>query len=492
MFTLSQQPLNPEQLTVELSNPRAGALVVFDGWVRDHHQGRAVRELEYEAFAAMAQNSGNAILEEARQRFSIIAARAEHRVGRLAVGERAIWVGVTAEHRQDAFRACRWIMDRIKAEVPVWKKEFFITGEPQWVHAGDGSRSIPADPAADPRYARQVALAEVGASGQRQLATAHVLVIGAGGLGCPALLYLAAAGVGHITVCDGDQVEASNLHRQVLFSVEDIELNKAVAAARRLNALHPDLFVDTVPDAADPASLPALLEGQDIVLDCTDSFESKYAIHDACFRAGLPLVQAAVYQFDGWVQLIDPAAAEAGCFRCLWPEPPPAGCVGNCAQAGVLGVTPGLLGTHQAIETLKYLLQLPDRLDRDTLYVDVLGGGTRRLRRPVRADCPCQGSVPWPTLEEALLYPGARAEALFRQACVIDLREPGERIGDPEWVQSIPNVPRAEWSQIPERFGERPLILCCAGGVRSRKCLELLKQPPGILAWTGSIMTIPG
>ncbi len=491
MFTLSEQPLNPGQLTAELGDPRAGALVVFDGWVRDHHQGRKVLELEYEAFAAMAQKSGNAILEEARRRFAIIAARVEHRVGRLEVGERAIWVGVTAEHRQDAFLACRWIMDRIKAEVPVWKKEFFATGKPRWVHAGDGSRSVPEDPAADPRYARQVALTEVGVEGQRNLAAARVLVIGAGGLGCPALLYLAAAGVGHITVCDGDRVEASNLHRQVLFSVEDIGLNKAVAAGRRLNALHPDLVVDTVPDAADPASLPALLQGRNIVLDCTDSFQSKYAIHDACFRTGLPLVQAAVYQFDGWVQLIDPAVRDAGCFRCLWPEPPPVGCVGNCAQAGVLGVTPGLLGTHQAVETLKYLLQLPDRLDHDTLYVDVLGGGTRRLRRPLRADCPCQGTVPWPALDETLLYPGARAEALFRRARVIDLREPDERIGDPEWVHNLPNVPRAEWSQIPERFRERPLILCCAAGARSRKCLELLEQPAEILCWTRGILEIP-
>ncbi len=491
MFTLSHQPLNPEQLTAELGNPRAGALVVFDGWVRDRHQGRAVQKLEYEAFVEMARKSGDAILVEARRRFSIIDARVEHRVGRLAVGERAIWVGVTAEHRQDAFLACRWIMDRIKAEVPVWKKEFFTAGEPQWVHAGQGSRSVAEDPAADPRYARQVALAEVGAEGQRRLAAARVLVIGAGGLGCPALIYLAAAGVGQITVCDGDRVEASNLHRQVLFSDEDIGTNKAEAAARRLSASHTGLSVRGEPDAADPASLHDLLEGQDVVLDCTDSFESKYAIHDACFQAGLPLVQAAVYQFDGWVQLIDPAAADAGCFRCLWPDPPPVGCVGNCSQAGVLGVTPGLLGTHQAIETLKYLLQLPDRLDRETLYVDVLGGTTRRLRRPVRADCPCQGSVPWPSPGQGLLYPGARAGALFRQACVIDLREPGERVGDPEWVQKIPNVPRSEWSQIPERFRERPLILCCAAGVRSRKCLELLKQPAGILAWTRGILEIP-
>ena len=490
MFTLSQEALNSERLTAELANPRAGALVVFDGWVRNHHEGRKVLELEYEAFGEMAIRTGEAILGEARSRFAILDARVEHRVGHLVVGDRAIWVGVTAEHREEAFRACRWIMNRIKEEVPVWKKEFFTEGEPQWVHAGQGSRSAPVDPADNPRYARQVALAEVGPEGQRKLAAARVLVIGAGGLGCPALIYLAAAGVGQLTVCDGDRVEASNLHRQVLYSDEDIGTNKAGAAARRLQALHTDLAIRVEPDAADPFTLPALIRGQDVVLDCTDSFESKYAIHDACYRAGIPLVQAAVYQFDGWVQVIDPSV-EAGCFRCLWPEPPPAGCVGNCAQAGVLGVTPGLLGTHQAVETLKHLLDLPDRLDRETLYVDVLGGATRRLRRPVREDCPCRGTVPWPALGENLLYPGERATKTFREGCVIDLREPAERVDDPEWIREIPNVPRSEWAQIPERFRDRPLILCCSAGVRSRECLDLLDQPPGVFGWMRGIREVP-
>jgi adenylyltransferase/sulfurtransferase len=490
MFTLSEHPLNPERLADALRNPGAGALVTFDGWVRDHHGGRRVLGLAYEAFPDMAVGVGNAILEEARRRFAILDARVEHRIGEAAIGERVVWVGVAAEHRQEAFLACRWIMDRIKADVPIWKKERYAEGDSVWVHAAAGNRVGSDDPAVDPRYSRQVVLPRIGADGQRRLAESRVLVIGAGGLGCPALLYLAAAGVGNLTICDGDRVEESNLHRQPLYLAEDVGLGKADRAADRLRAFHPRIALQAVSDAAEPESLPGLVQGRDLVLDCTDSFESKYAIHDACYRLQVPLVQAAVYQFDGWVQVIDPRT-RAGCMRCLWPEPPPAGCVGNCAQAGVLGVTPGLLGMYQAIEALKLLLDLPERLDDATLYIDVLSGESRRLRRPVRAECPCRGRTPWPDPRSDLLYPGERANALFREAVTLDIREPVEREGSPDWIQRIPNVPRAEWDRIPERYPSHPVILCCSGGLRTRQCLDRLGHPPGIYAWSGSIHDAP-
>lgn len=490
MFTLSENPLDPAALAATMHDTRAGAFVAFEGWVRDHHDGRSVDALEYEAFPEMAVRTGEQILLDARSRFAILDARATHRIGRAGLGEHAIWVGVTANHRQEAFLACHWIMDRIKEDVPIWKKEHYTQGEANWVHASQGSRSVSADPATDPRYARQVVLAEVGAEGQRKLADAAVLVIGAGGLGCPALLYLAAAGVGRITLCDGDRVDETNLHRQVLFTAADIGCNKADAAADRLRAFHPGLAVRAIADAATPANLPGLLESHHAVLDCTDSFESKYAIHDAAFRAGIPLIQAAVYQFDGWVQLIDPRRAN-GCFRCLWPAPPPAGCVGNCAQAGVLGVTPGILGIHQATETLKLLLDLPGRLDDATLFVDVLNGTTRRLPRPRRSDCPCGGATPWPVDPGGLLFPGAHAEALCRTAIILDIREADERENAPAHILAMPHAPRDQWESIPRHFPERPLILACAGGIRARRCLELLGHPPGIFAWARGISDLP-
>ncbi len=491
-FTIDTAPLEPEALTAQLQNARAGALVVFEGWARDHHDGRGVERLEYEAFPDMAVATGEDILRRAVERFAVLDARAAHRVGPVGIGERAVWVGVVAEHRQEAFLACRWIMDRLKEEVPIWKKEHYRTGEADWVRSttAGGTRQA-TDPAQNPRYARQVCLPELGPDGQRRLADSRVLVVGAGGLGCPALLYLAAAGVGTLTICDGDRVEESNLHRQVLFTAADLGHSKAEAAAERLRAFHPGIALHAVADAATARNLPGLLHKQDVVLDCTDSFESKYAIHDAAWQAGIPLVQAAVYQFDGWVQTIDPRGS-AGCFRCLWPTPPAAGCVGNCAEAGVLGVTPGLLGIHQATETLKLLLDLPDRLDNATLYVDVLSGATRRLPRPSpREDCPCRGQTPWPGPTPNLLYPGAEAERLLRKGTVIDLREPSERVGAPDWMLALPNVPRAEWTDIPTRFAQgRPLVLACAAGIRSRQCLAELGYPPDIYAWVRPIQEL--
>ncbi len=495
MFTLQETPLDPDALRAELANPHAGAFVCFEGWVRNHHQGESVVRLEYEAFPAMAIRVGTAILEEARTRFSLCEAKACHRVGSVAVGERAVWVGVTAAHRQEAFAACRWIMDRIKADLPMWKREHYTDGrDPVWVGAGACCHVDDAhDPATHPRYARQVALKEVGVEGQRRLADARVLVVGAGGLGCPALQYLAAAGVGTITIVDGDRVEVSNLHRQVLFGASTLGQNKAEAAASRLRDLNDQIAVRALPDAATPETLPEWIAGHDVVLDCTDNFETRYAVHDACWNARIPLVQAAVYQSDGWVHVIDPKV-DAGCFRCVWPEPPPIGCVGNCAEAGVLGVTPGLLGVMQATEAIKCLLGRADALTDATLYVDVLSGRTQRVQRNARPDCLCQQAPRFATAATApgpYLYPGQSAEALMREALVVDLREPHEREGDPEWIQRIPNVPRAEWSSLADRSPGRPLILCCASGNRSRVCLEQLGNPTGVYAWTRGILELP-
>ncbi len=481
MFRLSHEPLDPSALAGELAAPGAGALVTFEGWVRDHHEGRPVTGLDYEAFAPMALRVGEGILAEARERFAITGAAACHRLGSLGVGDRAIWVGVTSAHRQEAFLACRWIMDAVKREVPVWKKEHFGDGsESAWVNAGEGSRSEPADPAADERYARQVRLPGVGPEGQRRLAGAAVLVIGAGGLGCPALQYLAGAGVGRLTVGDGDRVERSNLHRQVLFATSDLGRNKAEAAADRLRALNDAVSLRALPDAASPGNLPEWIAGHDVVIDGTDSFESKYAIADACWNAGCPLVQAGIYQVDGWVQVIDRAAG-AGCFRCQWPEPPPPGCVGNCAEMGLLGTTAGQLGVLQAGQALQLLLGWEEGpLREHTLYVDTLTGSTRRIRRVRRPHCACASDrpEPFPAADHGVLFPGPRAEALVREATVIDLREFG--------------TGESAWGDLLQRFPQRPLVLCCGGGTTSRRCLAALGHPEGVYAWSAGADSLPG
>jgi sulfur-carrier protein adenylyltransferase/sulfurtransferase len=487
MFRLSTTALEPGALARELANPRAGALAIFEGWVRNHDDARAVQGLEYETFGQMAESLGREIVENACERFSLLDALVVHRIGHAQVSDLAIWVGVTAEHRQEAFLACRWIVDRIKEELPIWKKESYVDdASSTWVHAGASSLSNSEDPATHPYYTRQVNLDELGPAGQRKLAASKVLVIGAGGLGCPALQYLAAAGVGNLRICDGDRIDETNLHRQILFAANEIGQNKAEVAAERMRSLNPQIAIAAIADAATQQSLPELVSQADLVLDCTDSFEAKYMIHDACWQAGTVLVQAAVYQFEGQVQVIDPQA-DAGCFRCLWPEAPPAGCVGNCAQAGVLGVTPGLLGIYQAIEALKILLNWPSTLRDATLLVDVLSGQTQRIQRSVRDDCVCQNAAPWPDAPDNILFPGQGAAELLKSATLVDLREDHERREDPEWLRGLARAPRAKWPTLLGDIEARPLVLVCSAGLRSRECVATLANPAEVYAWTRPI-----
>ena len=317
-----------------------------------------------------------------------------------------------------------------------------------------------------------------------------MVVIGAGGLGCPALQYLAAAGVGSIRIIDGDAVEVSNLHRQVLFGFADIGRNKAEAAAGRLRDLNANISIQAIADAAYPDTLAQLITGADLVLDCTDGFESKYAIHDACWKAGIAVVQASVHQLDGWVQVIDPAA-NSGCFRCQWPEAPPPGCIGTCADAGVLGVTPGSLGVMQATQAIAHLTGHPDTLSDATLYVDVMSGRTQRVKRYPDSNCACQTGNIFPEPSRGLLMPGLIARKLINEATLLDIRELKEREKDPDWIRDLPCAPREEWNRIPERYSGRPLVLCCSMGVRTRACLELLGHPDGIYAWTRPIFELP-
>ena len=263
-FSFSSNTLRPESCREALCDPAAGGYASFEGWVRDHNDGRRVRRLEYEAFEALAIKEGSRIVQQAIEKFGVSRAACVHRVGDLAVGELAVWVGVSAAHRQEAFAACRYIIDEVKHRVPIWKKEHYEDGDSGWVncercaevavdHVHDGGMPHAHDEHQDTAttgfahdYSRQVALPEVGQAGQQRIRNASVLVIGAGGLGVPALQYLAAAGVGRIGILDGDVVEASNLHRQPLYGVADIGRPKAVAAADRLRSLNRDVRCDAI------------------------------------------------------------------------------------------------------------------------------------------------------------------------------------------------------------------------------------------------------
>lgn len=220
------------------------------------------------------------------------------------------------------------------------------------------------------RYARHIVLPHVGRDGQERLRAASVLIIGLGGLGSPAALYLAAAGVGRLGLLDGDTVAVHNLQRQVLHDTAGVGVAKTQSARTRVEALNPHVRVETWQTMLTRDNARGIVSDYDVVLDGTDSFATRYLINDACVLEGRPLVQASVHRFEGQLSVF--ATADGPCYRCLHPEPPPAGSVPNCAEGGVLGVLPGLLGTLQATEALKLLLGIGTSMAGRLLVVDAL------------------------------------------------------------------------------------------------------------------------
>ncbi len=241
------------------------------------------------------------------------------------------------------------------------------------------------------RYARQMAIPEIGEAGQRRLAASRVLLVGAGGLGSPAALYLAAAGVGTLGLVDDDVVERSNLHRQVLHPDSRVGMGKVASGQASLQALNPQLVFRGHPVHLGADNVDDLLAGYDLVLDGSDNFPTRYLLNDACVRRGLPLVHGAVYRFEGQVAAFWPAR-DGPCYRCIFPEPPPAELAPSCAEAGVLGVLPGIIGLLQATEALKLLLDLGTPLTGRLLAFDALRSELRNLRVGARPDCLCQAA----------------------------------------------------------------------------------------------------
>lgn len=244
------------------------------------------------------------------------------------------------------------------------------------------------------RYARHIVLDGVGAAGQLALRNARVAVVGAGGLGAPVLLYLAAAGVGRIDVADDDVVALSNLQRQVLFSTADVGRPKAEVARERLEALNPDVEVRALPQRIDRSSAGRLVAGADVVLDGSDNFSTRYLVNDACVSAGVSLVHGAISQFDGQISVWNgPVAGGRGpCYRCAFPEPPPEGTVPSCAEAGVFGALPGAVGSLMAGEAIKLIVGLGTPLIGVLLHVDLLDAAFHRFEVGRRTDCQTCGS----------------------------------------------------------------------------------------------------
>ncbi|HWT22419.1 MAG TPA: HesA/MoeB/ThiF family protein, partial [Solirubrobacteraceae bacterium] len=239
------------------------------------------------------------------------------------------------------------------------------------------------------RYGRQLVLPEWGLRAQAALAEARVLVIGAGALGSPVALYLAGAGVGRLGILDDDEVELSNLHRQLLHFTPDTGTPKAESAAAKLRFLNPDVMVEPYRARLEPANAAALVEGQDLVVDCSDAFATRYAVNAACCAARVPLVEAGVSGFAGLVMAVRPG--ETACYRCAFPAEP-AGAAG-CAEAGVLGPAAGVVGSLQALEALRLLGGVEGGLLDGFLQVDLLAHAYVRVRVARRADCPDCGAL---------------------------------------------------------------------------------------------------
>ena len=344
------------------------------------------------------------------------------------------------------------------------------------------------------RYARHLILPEIGLEGQKKLRRASVLVIGAGGLGSPALLYLAAAGVGRLGIIDPDQVELSNLQRQVLYDAASCGTTKVEEARDRLLALNPHLQIDVYPEAFDLANAARLVAAYDRVIEGSDRFATKYLVNDACVLAGKPYVGASIRAFSGMLSVY--AAPGGPCYRCLFPEMPDPATVPSCAQAGVLGTVPGLFGTLQAHEALKLILGIGEPLIGDLLTVDLLAMRFQKLRLPRDPSCPVCGEAP--TIR-------ALAEAEFACADASGLQdekpssidglpwlsvEASQRRSSLRWIDirtraefDAGHIPRAEHAPLDqiESFAEQvglgdDLLLYCQGGERTVRAYHLIGE----------------
>ncbi|MFK4705941.1 molybdopterin/thiamine biosynthesis adenylyltransferase/rhodanese-related sulfurtransferase [Roseateles asaccharophilus] len=328
-------------------------------------------------------------------------------------------------------------------------------------------------------YARHLKLPGFNRATQERLRKARVLIVGVGGLGCPAALYLAGAGVGHIALCDADAVSATNLHRQVLFTVADVGRKKVEVAAERLSATNPHISILQIPRFADEQLLAELVPKFDLVLDGTDNFSAKYEINDACEAAGVPLVYGSIFQFEGQVSLFHAATEKHPTgisYRDLYPTAPPAGLSQNCGEAGVIGVLPGIIGTLQANEAIKHLAGLGETLSGTLVIFDALTARmqrfalARRSKKSAVVDT-MAGQITADELQVRL--------AGDRKPLLLDVRDDDERARGHLGGLHIPLM------SLPPRLSElqtgQDIVAYCKSGVRSAKAALYLRSVlPGV------------
>ena len=368
------------------------------------------------------------------------------------------------------------------------------------------------------RYSRHLILADVGAEGQKRICSASVLCIGAGGLGSPVALYLAAAGIGRLGIVDFDAVEFSNLQRQIIHGTEDVGRPKTESARQAIHRVNPEVEVVLHNTSLQSSNAMEILRPYDIVVDCTDNFPTRYLTNDACVLLGKPNVYGSISQFEGQASVFAPRQG-GPCYRCLFPEPPPPGSVPSCAEGGVLGVLPGIIGTIQATEILKLVLGKGQPLIGRLLLLNALEMKFRELKLRRDPQCPICGEHPTVTklmdyqkfcgIPTAPLPEGDEISVVEMKRAldtpdlgiqVIDVRELEEH-----QVARVNGSSLIPLSVFAQRFGEldakRPVYLFCKAGVRSMKALRFLREQGfqqvksvrgGILAWSEQIdPTVP-
>jgi sulfur-carrier protein adenylyltransferase/sulfurtransferase len=368
------------------------------------------------------------------------------------------------------------------------------------------------------RYSRHLIMPEMGMDGQRKLKQSSVLCIGAGGLGSPAAMYLAAAGIGRLGIVDFDVVDYSNLQRQLLHTTNDVGRTKLDSAKEKVVALNPNVQVDTYEEALSSENAMRLFKGYDVILDGTDNFPTRYLVNDACVISGIPNAYGSIFRFEGQASVF--ATKDGPCYRCLYPEPPPPGLVPSCAEGGVLGVLPGIIGVIQATESIKLVTGIGEPLIGRFLIYDALKMKFRELKLKKDPECPVCG--PNPTVTKLIDYDqfcGVAAAHATDNAggtvsdweitpvelkkkldagetpLILDVREPNEY-----QINRIPGSTLIPLGELPRRYQELPrdreIVAQCKMGGRSAKAMDFLKTvgftnvknlKGGILEWIDKV-----
>lgn len=439
MFYLTSREINRSELIQDLQNQAAGALVTFEGWVRNHNQGNEVSSLEYEVYPELSISEGNKIIQEARDRFNVHHIVCSHRYGHLGLGQIAVWVGAIASHRDDAFKASRYVIDEIKLRLPIWKKEHYTNQKPEWVFCRDHHSHVHFSESE--YYKKQSQLVA-----QEKLKQSKVVVVGAGGLGCTVLPLLTAAGVGRLEIIDSDNISISNIHRQNLYSPDLVGEKKVVVAKNKLKSLNPFIKIVEYPIYLTSENAEQYLYGKSLVIDCTDNLQTKNLIHDMCYKLRIPFISASVFKFEGQVRTFVPGNKK-GCIHCSGSEAPEDDLIGNCNDSGVIGSTVSMMGSIQANEAISFLQNGSNSTIDSTFFFNLQSLSQFKIKNFVNDQCKyCAGDFDFHESDLEI-----SAENLSKlNAVLLDLRDKPDQILDDYF------------------FSDLPVVLVCKRGIRSK------------------------